>query len=160
VPHRKKMVVRVDEGLVLLSSSRLRHSKGRKSVFALRSHMSVLDYIIEPEVECPDNDVNDIAFIRAAATIGGCDAMEEFLAYRMYPLISGFDFRDVMGGMTAVSNVKTPLPLFPVEAVSTDDAGHFLAKVETDAEKILGSYGPKEHGAVMMAKLPNGGHLT
>jgi hypothetical protein len=29
-----------------------------------------------------------------------------------------------------------------------------------DAEKILGSYGPKEHEACMVTKLPNGGRIS
>jgi hypothetical protein len=32
-------------------------------VFALWSRMSVLDYTVESEVECPDNDVNDATFV-------------------------------------------------------------------------------------------------
>jgi hypothetical protein len=47
-----------------------------------------------------------------------------------------------------------------VEPVSAEDAGRFLAKVETNVEMILGSYGPKEHDALMTAKLPNGGRLN
>jgi hypothetical protein len=47
-----------------------------------------------------------------------------------------------------------------VEPVSAEDAGRFLAKVETNVERILGSYGPKEHDALMTAKLPNGGRLN
>jgi hypothetical protein len=38
--------------------------------------MGELDYAIEPEVECPDNDPNNVAFIRATATIEGHDAVE------------------------------------------------------------------------------------
>jgi hypothetical protein len=44
-------------------------------VHALHSQMSELDYAIEPEVECLDNDPNDVAFVRATATIGACDAV-------------------------------------------------------------------------------------
>jgi hypothetical protein len=32
--------------------------------------------------------------------------------------------------------------------------------VETEAEKILGSFGPKEYGALTIVKLSNGGHLN
>jgi hypothetical protein len=129
-------------------------------VLALRSRMSMLDYTMEPEADCPDNDVNDVAFVRVMNMIGGRDAVEEFLACGMYPLLVGFSFRNVTTGMTAVSKVKMPLPIFPVEAVSTEDANCFLATVKTDAEKILGSYGPREHDVCMIAKLPNGGCLN
>jgi hypothetical protein len=129
-------------------------------VSTLRSWMSALDYIMEPEVECTDNNVNIIAFVQATSTIRGHDAVVEFLACGMYPLASSFGFRDVALGTTVVSKVKTPLPLFPVEAVSVEDAGCFLTKVETDTKNILGSYGPREHDAVMTAILLNSGHLN
>jgi hypothetical protein len=101
---------------------------------------------VELEVEFSDSDAND--------------AVEEFLACGMYPLASSFDFRDMTICTTVVFKVETPLPLFPVEPVSTEDAGHFLAKVETDAEKILGSFGPKGHDVLMTVKLLNDGCLN
>jgi hypothetical protein len=42
--------------------------------------MSALDYTAEPEAECLDDDPNDDAFIWATTTIGGRDAVEEFMA--------------------------------------------------------------------------------
>jgi hypothetical protein len=42
---------------------------------ALHSRMSELDYAIEPEVECPDNDPNDAAFVRVTTTSGGGGVM-------------------------------------------------------------------------------------
>jgi hypothetical protein len=39
-------------------------------MYALHSQMSALDYVVEPEVECPDDDANDTAFVRATATSG------------------------------------------------------------------------------------------
>jgi hypothetical protein len=96
--------------------------------------------------------VNDVTFVRVTLTIGGCDAVKEFVAYVMYSLASSFDFRDVTVGTTAESKVKIPLPIFLVEPVAAKDAGHFLAKVETDAARILGSFRPKEHDALMTRK--------
>jgi hypothetical protein len=78
----------------------------------------------------------------------------------MYPLASSFRFRDMTIGMIVMSKVQTPLPLFPIEVVSTKNTGHFLAKIETDAERILGTFGPKEYDALRMVKLLNGGHLN
>jgi hypothetical protein len=86
-------------------------SRGGKIVYALHSWMSELDYTIEPKVECPDNDPNDAAFVRATATIGGCDAIEEYVTCKMYPLAVGFGFESMPLGMTPVSKVETPLPL-------------------------------------------------
>jgi hypothetical protein len=48
-------------------------------VYARHSRMSEIDYSIEPEVECPDNDPNDAAFFGATATIDGRDAIKEYV---------------------------------------------------------------------------------
>jgi hypothetical protein len=122
--------------------------------------MSMLDYVVEPDVECPDDDPNDVAFVRTTAIIGGQDAVEEFVACKMYHLASGFGFMDVTIDTTHVSKVQTPLPVFPMGAVSVENASCLLAEVETKAERILGSFGPKEYDALSMENLPNGGRLN
>jgi hypothetical protein len=70
-------------------------SDGGKSMHGLHSQMSVLDYTVEPEVECSDDDTNNVAFVQATTTIGGRDAVEEFVACKMFPLASSFSFKDV-----------------------------------------------------------------
>jgi hypothetical protein len=139
---------------------RLCSSEGGKSVHILHSWMSALDYMIEPEVECLDDDLNDISFIRVTITIGDRDTIEEFVACKMFPLACGFSFKDVTVGMTPVSKIQTLLPLFPVEPVSAEDAAHVLVEVETEAERFLWSFGLREYDALMTAKLPNGGRLN
>jgi hypothetical protein len=64
-------------------------------VHALHTWMSKLDYAIEPEVECLDNDPNDVAFVRATATIGGRDAVEEYVACKIYSLAASFSFESM-----------------------------------------------------------------
>jgi hypothetical protein len=122
--------------------------------------MSMLDYTVEPEVECLDDDLNDVAFIRAITTIGGRDAVEEFVACKMFPLASGFGFKDMTIGMTPVLKIQTPLSLFPVESVSAEDAARVLAEVETEAKRFLGSFSLRDHDTLMTVKLPNGGRLN
>jgi hypothetical protein len=90
-----------------------RSSEGGKSVFALCSRMSVLDYEVEPLVDCPDTDVNNVAFIWATTTLRGHAAAEEFLACGMYPLSVGFGFKNVIDDTTTMSMVVVPLPIFP-----------------------------------------------
>jgi hypothetical protein len=126
----------------------------------LHSRMSVLDYTVEPEVECSDDDMNDAAFVRATTTIRVRDTVEEFVSCKMFSLASGFGFTDVHVGTTAVSKVRTSLPLFPVEPVSTEDVSQVLVEVETEAERFLGRFRPREYDAVMAAKFLNGGHLN
>jgi hypothetical protein len=86
-----------------------RCSEGVKSVFALHSQMSELDYTVEPEVECSDDNPNEADFVHATTTIEGRDAIEEYIPCKMYPLVAGFGFEKVHVGMTPVSNVETPL---------------------------------------------------
>jgi hypothetical protein len=59
-----------------------------------------------------------------------------------------------------VSKVETPLPVFLMEPVSVEVVGHFLVKVGTDAERILGSFGPKEYDVLVTVKPPNNGRLN
>jgi hypothetical protein len=69
---------------------------------ARHSRMSELDYAIEPEVECSNNDPIDVAFVRATTTIRGHDAIKEYVACKMYPLAAGFGFESVPLRMTPV----------------------------------------------------------
>jgi hypothetical protein len=59
----------------------------------------------------------------------------------MYPLASNFDFRGVIVSMTPVLKIRTPLPLLPMEIISMENVGHVLAELETEAKRILGSFG-------------------
>jgi hypothetical protein len=138
----------------------LRSSEGGKSMHILHSWVSALNYTVEPEVECSDDDPNDAAFIRATNTIRGRDAIEEFVACKMFPLSSGFGFKDVTIGTTPVSKIQTLLLLFPVEPLSVEDVAHVLAEVDTEAKRFLGSFGLREYDTLMMVKLPYGGCVT
>jgi hypothetical protein len=97
-------------------------------VFALHSWMSELDYAVEPEVECSDDNPNDAAFVRAMTTIEGRDAVEECAAWKMYPLAMSLYFESVPVGTTAVSKLETPLSLFAVEAVATEHADRIFGR--------------------------------
>jgi hypothetical protein len=132
------------------------NSEGGKRMYALYSRMGALDYVVEPKVECPDDDPNNAAFVCTTATIEGWDAVEEFVVCKMYPLASGFGFRGMTVSTTPVSKVQTPLSVFPVGAVSMEGASRILAK----EERILGSFKPKEYDVLSAVKLPNGGLLN
>jgi hypothetical protein len=114
---------------------------GWEKRFHSKVWMSALDYEVEPSVDCPNTNVNDADFVRA--TIGGRDAIEEFLACGMYPLSVAISFENMSDGTTTMSKVVVPLPIFPMGPVSATTANRFLAKVETNAEQFLGSHGPK-----------------
>jgi hypothetical protein len=119
-----------------------------------------LDYAVEPEVQCPDDDPNDAAFVRATATFEGRDAIEEYVACKTYPLEVETALRLFVVGTIAVLKVETALRLFAVGTIAAEHANRVLAKIETKAERVMGSFGPREYGALMAANIPNGGHLN
>jgi hypothetical protein len=78
----------------------------------------------------------------------------------MYLLAAGFGFESVPLGMISVSKVETPLPLFVVGNIAAEHVDHVLVEKETEAKKVLGSFGPKEYDTLCMAIIPNGGRLN
>jgi hypothetical protein len=79
-----------------------------------------------------------------ACIISECDAIEEFLACGIYPPAADFSFGEVAEALTAVSKVMAPLLDFRIVRVDGGDHAQFLAKVELEAERIVGSYDPRE----------------
>jgi hypothetical protein len=91
--------------------------------------------------------------------IRGHDAVEEFTS-DMYPLAAGAGFDRVAMCTTSVSMLKVLLPKFTtVRKDDNKDDVQFLARVELEAEGIVGSYTKPEHDACL-AHLPNGGRLN
>jgi hypothetical protein len=91
-----------------------RSSERGKSIFTLHSRMTVLDYQVEPQMNCPNTNTNDAACIWVSTMIGGCDIVEEFLACGLYPLSIDFGFGEVSNGTTVMSKVVLSLPVFPM----------------------------------------------
>jgi hypothetical protein len=87
---------------------------GGKSVHVLHSYMTDLEYVMEPPHDCPDSDPNDKAFIRATTTIGGRDAVEEFMSSKIWPLSAGLDFNKILEALTPISKVILPWLKFVV----------------------------------------------
>jgi hypothetical protein len=54
-------------------------------MYTPHSRMSALDYMVEPEVKCPDSDENDVTFIHVTITIRGHDAVGKFLSAECTP---------------------------------------------------------------------------
>jgi hypothetical protein len=105
--------------------------------------MSKLDYAVEPEVECSNDDPNDATCVQVTTAIRGCDVVEEYVACKMYPLATGFGFESVPDWMTPISKVETLLPLFAVSTIAVEHASRVLVEVETEAKRVLGSFGPR-----------------
>jgi hypothetical protein len=45
--------------------------QGGKSIHALHSHMSALEFLTEPPINCPNTGTGDAAFVKATSSIGG-----------------------------------------------------------------------------------------
>jgi hypothetical protein len=61
-------------------------------------------------------------------------------------------------GRTLLSKVEICLPLFAVVTIVAEHADHFLVEMEMYAERVLGSFRPREYNAVAVANILIGGH--
>jgi hypothetical protein len=101
--------------------------------------MVVLDFTIEPSFECVDDDAGDVAFIRAARSIGGRDTIKEYMACRLFPLLASFGLGEVEDSETPVLKITLPLPEFPAVKFLEEMNDHFRARVELATEDVVGS---------------------
>jgi hypothetical protein len=128
-------------------------------MYHLHSHLCSMDFRTEPPFDCDNADLGDTASVRATKFIGGQDAMEEFVACSMHPVATGVDFDKVATLVTPVSKLKVPLPKFVAVRKNDEDDVQFFARVELEAEGIMGSYTHPEHEACIV-NLRNRGHLN
>jgi hypothetical protein len=121
--------------------------------------MTGLDFVMEPLFECPDDDAGDAAFVKATRTIGGRDAIEEYMACGFFPLSASFGLGEVGNGETAVSKLAVPMPMFSVARLPEETNDGFRGRVELVTANIVGRYARGEHD-VCVAALPNGGRVN
>jgi hypothetical protein len=75
----------------------------------LSSTMTPLNYLTDAPFECGPEDTDVVAFVEAASIIEGCDTVEEFLAYGIWPLSENCDF-EVETKQTPLSKFMVPMP--------------------------------------------------
>jgi hypothetical protein len=63
-----------------------------KGSYPLCSEMKNLDYLTDAPYACSADDADVMAFTKAASIIGGRDAVDEFVAYDIWPLSDNWDF--------------------------------------------------------------------
>jgi hypothetical protein len=85
--------------------------------------------------------------------------VEEFVSCDVWLLAAGVSFEHVKNDLTPVSQLKVPLPRFPVSCEDEEGDAHFLVRVEQEARNIMGSYTRVEHEACLVS-LPNNGRLN
>jgi hypothetical protein len=96
------------------------------SMHALHSHMSALEFLMEPPVNYRDSDIGDVVFIKVTIAIGGSDAVEEYLACGLYLLSVDVNFEEVADGITPALKLKVPLPKFCNVHSDEEDGVKFL----------------------------------
>jgi hypothetical protein len=85
--------------------------------------------------------------------------VKEFMSCGIWPVSVSVDFEHVKVDLTPVSQLKVPLPNFPLSCEDGEDDVQLLARVEQEARNIMGGYTRAEHKACI-ASLPNNGHLN
>jgi hypothetical protein len=133
--------------------------RGGKTIHALRSHMSALSFRTKPSIQDSVEDLSNNAFIWASMNIRGQDVVEEFMSCGVWPLYAGVDFEHANVDLSPTSQLKVPLPNFPLSREDDEDDTHLLARVEREARNIVGGYTRGEHEACITS-LPNNGHLN
>jgi hypothetical protein len=103
---------------------------GGKTIHALRSHMSALNFLMKPLVKECGVDLSNDAFILASRNIRGRDAVEEFVSCGVSPLAAGVSFEHVTVDFTLVSQLKEHLPRFPLFREVEEDDASSLARVK------------------------------
>jgi hypothetical protein len=77
----------------------------------------------------------------------------------VYQLAANVDFDRVVVDVSLVSKLKMPLPKFVAARKYDEDDVQFLARIELEAEGMMGSYTHLEHNTCITS-LRNGGHLN
>jgi hypothetical protein len=128
-------------------------------VYALQSYMTQLNFVMDPPFDCPDDEVNDAAFIKATRMIGGQDAVEEYMACGLFPLSASFGLGKVTDRETPASKLPAPMLAFPVARLPEETNDQFHVRVELAAANVVGRYTRGEH-KVCIEILPNQGRVN
>jgi hypothetical protein len=80
-----------------------------------------------------------VAFVKATGSIGGQDAIEEFMACGLSPLSLSFGLGENVDRETPVLKLRLPLLEFPVVRLPDETNDHFHARVELPVKNVVGS---------------------
>jgi hypothetical protein len=95
--------------------------------------MTELNFMMEPLLESPDDEIGDAAFVKAARIIGSQDVVEEYMACGIFPLSASFGLGEDVDGETPVSKLSAPMPDFWVARLAEKTNDGFRARVELAA---------------------------
>jgi hypothetical protein len=111
-----------------------------KGVYLLHSEMSALDNLTEAPRGCAREDANAMAFEEATKIIGGRNAVEEFLAYDIWPLSDNWDF-EVKRMESPLSKVTMPMPKVTAIIAEQETVASFEVRIASAANQLVGNYG-------------------
>jgi hypothetical protein len=111
-----------------------------KGIYSLHSYMTRLDCLMEPSFNCPDEEASDMAFVKATRTISDQDAVEEYMACGLFPLLASFNLVEIADGETPVLNLAVPLPKLPVARCLKEMNDGFWVRVELAAANVVGRH--------------------
>jgi hypothetical protein len=115
-----------------------------KGNYLLSSTMTQLNYLTDAPFECDPKDRNVAAFAKAASTIGGRNAVEEFLACGMWPLSKKFGFEVEMKETPLLKVVAPMLKVTPTIGAQELEAD-FEKWIVNAASLLVGNYNTTEH---------------
>jgi hypothetical protein len=130
-----------------------------KGVYALHSYITELSIVSNPSFSCPNDDVSDGAFVKATRTIGGRDAMEEYVVCELFSLSANFGLGEIADEETPVLKVSAPMTDFPVARHPEETVDEFCARMELAIEDVVRRYTRGEHKACIKI-LPNHGRVN
>jgi hypothetical protein len=108
--------------------------------------MIQLNYLMEAAFECGPDDAIVVAFVEVASIIGGCDAVEEFLACGMRPLSEKFGF-EVETKETPLSKVVVLMPQVTPIIGAQELRVAFEARILNAASLLVGNHNIAKHNA-------------
>jgi hypothetical protein len=121
--------------------------------------MAELSFVSDPLFDYPDGNASNATFVKATHTVGGRDAMEEYVACGLFPLSASFKLGEVVDEETPTSKLSAALMDFPIVRLSGEINDCFWARVELANMDVVGQYTRGEHKACVKA-VPNQGRVN
>jgi hypothetical protein len=103
-------------------------------------------YVAYPQFEVAEDDENEGALRCVARMSSGCDLVEEFIGYGVWPMAHGWALGEVCPRkMPSLGGQRVRSPAFALDLRGRDPAA-FVREVEDGAARIVGRYVPRTEG--------------
>jgi hypothetical protein len=117
-----------------------------KGSYLLSSTMTCLNYLMEAPSSGGSKDANFVAFVETTSSVGGRDAVEEFLASGLWPLSEKFGFK-VETKESPLSKVVVLMPQIDAAIRTEESRVEFAVCIVNTANLLVGNYNVVEHNA-------------